>query len=94
MVPKGVANSMAQTINVNIRMDEELKKQAEQLFAELGMNMTTAINIFVRQAINYGGIPFEIRRDDFYNEYNQARLKKAIEELNAGKGTMHEQINS
>lgn len=84
---------MAQTINVNIRMDEELKKQAEKLFADLGLNMTTAINVFIRQSVNYGGIPFEIvRRDDFYSDYNQQVLKKSIEQLKAGKGKVHELI--
>lgn len=82
------------TTNVNIRMDEELKKQAEELFADLGMNMTTAINIFVRQSLSYGGIPFEIvKRDGFYNNYNQQILKKSISQLNAGKGTSHELID-
>lgn len=84
---------MSQSINVNIRMDEELKKQAEQLFTDLGMNMTTAINVFIRQAVNYGGIPFEIvRKDDFYNEYNQKMLKKSIRQLEAGKAKSHELI--
>ncbi|NAS19016.1 type II toxin-antitoxin system RelB/DinJ family antitoxin [Clostridium butyricum] len=85
---------MAQTINVNIRMDEELKKQAEQLFNELGMNMTTAFNVFVRQAIRTGGIPFEVttRTDDFYNDYNQQLLKKSIARLEQGTGTVHEII--
>ncbi len=41
-------------------MDSELKAQADALFAELGMNISTAFNIFVRQAIREGGIPFEI----------------------------------
>jgi DNA-damage-inducible protein J len=48
------------TTNINIRMDAELKKQAEQLFNELGMNMTTAFNIFLRQSVRQGKIPFEI----------------------------------
>ena len=39
------------TTNINIRMDSELKKQAEALFGELGMNLTTAFNIFVRQSL-------------------------------------------
>jgi len=51
---------MAKTTNLSIRMDKELKEQAEQLFSELGMNMTTAFNIFVRQAVRQGKIPFEI----------------------------------
>ncbi|GEQ23276.1 DNA-damage-inducible protein J [Clostridium butyricum] len=85
---------MSKTINVNIRMDEELKKQAEQLFNELGMNMTTAFNVFIRQAIRTGGIPFEVttRKDDFYNDYNQQILKKSIESLEQGNGKVHELI--
>lgn len=51
---------MAETTNLSIRMDKELKEQAEQLFSELGMNMTTAFNIFVRQAVRQRRIPFEI----------------------------------
>jgi DNA-damage-inducible protein J len=41
-------------------MDKGLKEQAENLFSELGMNMTTAMNVFVRQSVRQGGIPFEI----------------------------------
>ena len=48
------------TTNISIRMDTALKKQAEELFNELGMNLTTAFNIFVRQSLREGGIPFEI----------------------------------
>ncbi len=51
------------TTNVSIRMDTELKSQADELFAELGMNLSTAFNIFVRQSLREGGIPFEIRTD-------------------------------
>jgi DNA-damage-inducible protein J len=48
------------TINLSIRMEKELKEQAESLFSELGMNMTTALNVFVRQSVRQGKIPFEI----------------------------------
>jgi DNA-damage-inducible protein J len=48
------------TTNISIRMDSDLKAQADILFGELGMNLTTAFNIFVRQSIREGGIPFEI----------------------------------
>ena len=51
------------TTNVSIRMDTELKAQADELVAELGMNLSTAFNIFVRQSLREGGIPFEIRTD-------------------------------
>ena len=53
------------TTNINIKTDSELKKQAEALFAELGMNMTTAFNIFMRQAVRENRIPFEITRDPY-----------------------------
>ncbi len=51
---------MSVTTNVTIRMDTDLKKQADELFNELGMNISTAFNIFVRQALREGRIPFEI----------------------------------
>ena len=47
--------------NVCIRIDTELKAQAEALFGELGMNLTTAFNIFLRQAVREKGIPFAIK---------------------------------
>lgn len=48
------------TTNISIRMDADLKAQADALFGELGMNITTAFNIFVRQALREGRIPFDI----------------------------------
>lgn len=48
------------TTNISIRMDAELKSQADDLFAELGMNISTAFNIFVRQSLREGGIPFDV----------------------------------
>jgi len=50
---------MADT-NINIRVDNEIKKEAQTLFASLGFDMTTAINIFLRQAIRVRSIPFPI----------------------------------
>lgn len=51
---------MARSTNISIRMDSDVKTQADALFSELGMNLTTAFNIFVRQALREGRIPFEI----------------------------------
>ena len=48
------------TTNISIRMDSDLKAQADALFNELGMNISTAFNIFVRQSLREGRIPFEI----------------------------------
>ena len=48
------------TSNMNIRMDSDVKAQAQALFAQFGLDMTTAINMFLRQAIRERGIPFEL----------------------------------
>jgi DNA-damage-inducible protein J len=50
----------SQTSNVSFRIDTSIKNQADRLFAELGLNMTTAFNIFLRQAIREGSIPFSV----------------------------------
>ena len=50
--------------SMSIRLDSEVKEQAQQVFINLGMDMTTAINIFLRQAIQYQGLPFDVRLDE------------------------------
>ncbi|HIR57198.1 MAG TPA: type II toxin-antitoxin system RelB/DinJ family antitoxin [Candidatus Gallacutalibacter pullicola] len=52
---------MADTTTFSVRMDTELKKQCEALYGELGMNLTTAINVFLRQSLRAGGFPFDVR---------------------------------
>ena len=74
------------TTSITIRIDENLKRQAETLFEDMGMNMTTAIIIFAKAVVRQGKIPFEIAADPFWNEANQEHLRKAIADLNAGKG--------
>ena len=51
------------TTNITIRMDTELKAAAETLFDELGLNISTAFNIFIRQSLREGGIPFKITKN-------------------------------
>ena len=52
---------MTTTTNFNFRADREVKKQSEALFGQLGVNLTTALNVFLRQAIRVGGFPFDVR---------------------------------
>ena len=51
------------TTNLNVRVDENIKKNAEELLEDLGMNLSTAINVFLRQLIRANGFPFEIKAD-------------------------------
>ncbi|GHV03687.1 addiction module antitoxin RelB [Campylobacterota bacterium] len=46
---------------ISIRIDDDIKQEAQELFAKLGMDMSTAVNVFIRQALRCGGIPFKIR---------------------------------
>jgi DNA-damage-inducible protein J len=82
---KGVI-SMAETTNLNIRIDKDLKERADAVFTEMGMNMTTAFNIFVRQTLRQGKIPFEIYTDPFYSESNMKVLRASVADMNAGRG--------
>jgi DNA-damage-inducible protein J len=79
---------------VNIRIDDDLKTRADGIFNELGLNMTTAFTMFIRQTIRQGGIPFEVttRTDPFYNAENMGRLRKSIQKAEEGKLTAHELI--
>ncbi|MDD3212782.1 MAG: type II toxin-antitoxin system RelB/DinJ family antitoxin [Eubacteriales bacterium] len=72
------------TTNVSIRMDSELKKQSEKLFADMGLNMTTAFTIFVKAVVREGRIPFEIKADPFYSRRNVERLNRAAKDMDKG----------
>lgn len=74
---------MAQT-SLNIRIDEELKENMEQVCQELGMNMTTAITIFAKKMTREKRIPFEVSVDPFYGENNLRALDKSIEQYKQG----------
>ncbi|OON99012.1 MAG: damage-inducible protein J [Epulopiscium sp. Nele67-Bin004] len=52
---------MANSTNFTVRIDNDIKKQCEALYSELGVNLTTAINVFLRQSIREGGFPFDVR---------------------------------
>ena len=68
------------TANINIRVDSELKARAEALFSDLGMNMSTAITMFLKSALRHDGLPFEVKR-----EKNNAEKREAFSEYDAMK---------
>ena len=78
--------------NVTIRMDEDLKRQSEQLFSEMGMSMTTAITLFIKQAVREQRIPFEIRVDPFYSAGNIERLRRAAADMDAGRNSAEHEL--
>ena len=69
------------TTNLNIRIDENLKKQAEVLFSDLGLNMSSAITVFLKSAVDYNGIPFEIKKTELNAAASDAELLAVSNEL-------------
>ncbi len=83
---------MPATTSINIRVDKELKRKAENIFNELGFNMSTAINMFLRCSVRYGGIPFDLRLnmpndetlaaiDDVNHNRNLSKTFNSVKEL-------------
>lgn len=78
--------------NINIRVDENLKKEADKLFSDLGLSMSTVITMFLKSAVSNGGIPFEIKRkepnpttldavEDIQNNQNLVGPFESVEDL-------------
>lgn len=83
---------MAQTVNVNFRLDEADKKRMENVCNELGLSMSAAFTIFAKKVGREHRIPFEVSVDPFYSESNVAHLRRGVAALNAGLGVEHDII--
>lgn len=83
---------MAQTVNVNFRLDEADKKRMENVCNELGLSMSAAFTIFAKKMGREHRIPFEVSVDPFYSESNVAHLRRGVAALNAGLGVEHDII--
>ena len=80
--------------NLNIQTDKEIKNQAEEIFNELGLNMTTVINMFLRTVVREYGIPFELKLDVPQETAAEAALesKKMLSDLSERKSSNEETI--
>lgn len=76
---------MAQNVNVNFRLDEDVKKGMEQVCTELGMSMTTAFTIFAKKVCREKRIPFDVSIDPFYSESNMRYLERKMADYKAGR---------
>ncbi len=80
------------TVNMSIRLDKDLKKQAEAMLSDMGLNMTTAMNMFLRQVVRQGRIPFEIATD-IPNHETLAAMKE-MDDMISGKITAKKYSNT
>ena len=76
---------MAQAVNVNFRMDADLKQSMEQICSELGMSLTTAFTIFAKKVSREKRIPFEVSVDPFYSESNMRHLEQIARDVAQGQ---------
>lgn len=77
---------------ISLRIEDDVKKMAEQACADIGMSLSTAINIYLKKLGREKRIPFEVSVDPFYSESNMEHLRRGVEALNAGKGVEHDII--
>ena len=82
------------TAQVNLRMDESLKKEVERIFDELGMNLTTGFTVMAKAVVRNGGFPFELMVDPFEKKEMQDELRRRIEEKEEGKSKLRQVVKT
>ena len=75
---------MANT-NITIRIDEDLKQRFEAFCDDVGMNVTTAVTMFIKASLRENALPFAVKSDPFYSEANMAHVRKGIEQAERGE---------
>ncbi|CAJ1230422.1 hypothetical protein IV64_GL001853 [Lactiplantibacillus xiangfangensis] len=70
--------------SISVKVASADKKRVEAIFDELGLSLSTAINIFIKKSIAEGGLPFEVK-DPFYSEANQAELNRRFKKMDSNQ---------
>jgi DNA-damage-inducible protein J len=81
---------MAQAVNVNFKLDADVKKSMEQVCSELGLSMSAAFTIFAKKVGREKRIPFEVSVDPFYSESNIRYLEGIVQDMKNGKAHFSE----
>lgn len=74
---------------ITIRLDEYDKKNFELICKQVGVTPSYAINMFIKETLKEGKIPFELKYDPFYSKKNQEVLRKSIDQMEKTSGTIH-----
>ena len=83
---------MAQAVNVNFKLDADVKKSMEQACSDMGLSMSAAFTIFAKKVGRERRIPFEVSADPFYSEENIAELERRIADMKAGRNTHEHEL--
>ncbi len=81
---------MAQAVNVNFKLDADVKKSMEQACSELGLSMSAAFTIFAKKVAREKRIPFDVAVDPFYSESNVRYLENIVRDIKEGKARFSE----
>ena len=81
---------MARAVNVNFKMDEDIKKRMERACAAMGLSMTAAFTMFAKKVGNEYRIPFAVSADTFYSENNMRHLENVMRNIKEGKAHFSE----
>ena len=75
---------------INLRVADNLKSSAERTLNDIGLSMSTAINIFLKTVVRENRIPFELSADPFYSKENMEELERRVADIRSGKSTLKE----
>lgn len=75
---------------ISLRIEDDVKKMAEQVCADLGISLSAAINIYLKKLGREKRIPFEVSVDPFYSQENMTRLRESIAQMEPAGGMVHE----
>lgn len=75
---------MAQS-QINVRVDSNTKKDAERICSEIGISLSSAINIYLKKIVRENKIPFELEADPFYNPKNLEKIEQLIDDYENGR---------
>ena len=75
---------------INLRVDDNLKSSAGRTLNDIGLSMSTAINIFLKTVVRENRIPFELSADPFYSKENMEELERRVADIRSGKSTLKE----
>lgn len=86
-----MSDTVKKKVSISIKVSSSNKKRAAELFDSLGLNLSTAVNIFIKKSISEGGLPFDVK-DPFYSETNQTELNKRFKEVESYRDVHSHQL--
>ena len=75
---------------ISLRVDDDVKRDAERTLNDIGLSMSTAINLFLKTVARENRIPFELSADPFYSRENMEKLERRVADIRSGKSTLKE----